>query len=196
MTLFQNAYVPGLATSGTERGLVERVRAGDQSAIEELFYTYYKGLCHFTLGMTHSRDDVEDLVQDIFVRIWINREIWDPKGSVKAYLFRAARNQALNFIKNRTSHQLSAPDGEDELPSPQDTEPSNYLDHKDTRAVVNNAISKLPHKCRLVFVLNRQEELSYSEIADVLGISERTVENQISRALRILRKSLRPLTNQ
>ncbi|MCL4540064.1 MAG: RNA polymerase sigma-70 factor [Bacteroidetes bacterium] len=194
MALFQNAYVPGSAASGTEQDLVERVRAGDQSAIEELFCAYYSGLCRFTLGMTHSRDDVEDLVQDIFVKIWTNREVWSPKGSIKAYLFKAARNQALNFIKNRNSHQASACEGQGEIPSPQDTDPSVNLDHKDVRAAISTAISKLPQKCRIVFVLNRQEGLAYSEIADVLGISEKTVENQMSRALRILRTSLRPLT--
>ncbi len=194
MALSQNAYALGTISSGTESELIERLRSGDQAAIEEIFHAYYGGLCRFTLGMTRSRDDVEDLVQDIFVRLWTNREVWSPKGTIKTYLFKAARNQSINFIKSRSHRRTSGAEEQEAIPSPPEADPVSSLYNKDASDVVNAAIERLPERCRLVFTLNRHEDMTYAEIADVLGISEKTVENQMSHALKTLRKSLRHLT--
>ena len=171
-----------------EEDLVQRVNDGDQSAIEDLFDIYYDGLCKFVRRLTNSKDDVEDLVQDIFVRIWVNREDWSPKGSIKAYLFRSARNQAFNFLKSKNSIETIKCDGS-ELLTPR-SDPAEKVIDTEISERIDKAIEKLPHRTKLVFTLNRQDGLSYSEIADVLEISMKTVENQIARALRHLRKEL------
>lgn len=176
----------------SERDLIERVRSGDQLALERIFHRYYNGLCRFTLSLTRSPDDVEDLVQDIFVRIWSIRAQWDPKGSLGAYLFKAARNQSINFIKSRNAHSFSALLENTFFPSGNSGDLIEEITHKDIFTAMSKAIERLPDRCRLVFTLNRQEGLSYSEIACILEISERTVENQISHVLKILRKELSP----
>ncbi|HQT90705.1 MAG TPA: RNA polymerase sigma-70 factor [Candidatus Kryptobacter bacterium] len=190
MALFQHAYGPASISHGTESGLVERVRASDQLALEEIFNRYYDALCRFTMSLTHSRDDVEDLVQEIFVRIWINRTSWNPKGAINTYLFKAARNQSINFMKSKRESTSSNAQDDEELPSLDDEDPVKKINEKDAVAAVNQAIDKLPQKCRLVFTLNRWEGLSYAETAEILGISEKTVENQISHALKVLRREL------
>ena len=186
---FQQQVSVRFSTDG-EEDLIRRVNFGDQTAIETLFHTYYDGLCRFTERMINSKDDVEDLVQNIFVRIWLNKEEWNPKGSIKSYLFKAARNQALNFAKGRKTHEIIEDDAQ-VLTSHAD--PAEEMIDVETYERVSEAIEKLPHGCKLVFTLNRHNGLSYSEIADVLGISVKTVENQIARALKLLRKELADL---
>lgn len=173
-----------------ERELIERVRVGDQLALEQIFHRYYDGLCRFTLSLTRSADDVEDLVQDIFVRIWTNRALWNPKGSVGAYLYKAARNQAINFIKSKKTTSISRFVEGDVLPTVASGDLADEMAKNDVFTAVGKAIDHLPERCRLVFILNRQEGLTYAEIAGVLEISEKTVENQISHALKTLRKEL------
>ncbi len=185
-------------SSDPEENLVRRLRNGDQNALEEIFRVHYDGLFKFTLGLTHSRDDVEDLLQDIFVRIWLNREKWSPKGSIKAYLFKAARNQAINFTKAKAARGSIDIESEEALPTANIArgDPAEEIDRSELCVTIEKAIAKLPEKCRLVFELKRREGLSYSEIADILSISEKTVENQVARALRHLRKDLAPLIEQ
>ena len=186
----QHAYGPASASEVSEKDLVERVKSGDQPALEEIFHRYYDGLCRFTFSLTHSRDDVEDLVQDIFVKIWARRAFWNPKGSISAYLFKAARNQSINFLKSKKINSVSVFADEESLPVEEKEDLIDEINDRDAVAAVSEAIRKLPERCRLVFTLNRQEGLTYSEIAEVLGISEKTVENQISHALKTLRKGL------
>jgi RNA polymerase sigma-19 factor, ECF subfamily len=185
------AYKRVSPPGGAEEDLIRRIRYGDQTGIEELFQTYYDGLCRFVSKLILSDDDVEDLVQDIFVHIWINRQSWNPKASLKKYLFKAAHNQSINFLKQK---QRKVPTGNDDIfPSVSSFDPAKQAIDNDILSIVNKSIEKLPSKCKLVFTLNRQEGLSYSEIAIVLNISEKTVENQIMKALKHLRKDLKGL---
>ncbi len=190
MALFQHAYGSASISPASERDLIERVRDGDQLALEQIFHRHYNGLCRFTLALTRSADDVEDLVQDIFVRIWTNRALWNPKGSVSAYLYKAARNQSVNFIKSRKTNSSARFVEGDVLPADAPGDLMDEMANKDIFAAIGEAIERLPERCRSVFVLNRQEGLTYAEIARVLEISEKTVENQISHALKVLRREL------
>ena len=192
VALFQHVYGSASISPAFERDLIERVRIGDQLALEQLFHRYYDGLCRFTLSLTRSPDDVEDLVQDIFVRIWTNRAHWNPKGSVGAYLYKAARNQAINLLKSRKQNSFPTSEQGEPFATGTDVDLIDEVADKDLFMAVSKAIDHLPEKCRLVFVLNRREGLTYTEIAGVLEISQKTVENQISHALKILRNELSP----
>jgi len=180
----------------SDNSLFERMKRGDHFAVEELFRRHYSGLCRFTNRMIHAKEDVEDIVEGVFERIWLNREKLNLNQSIKSYLFKAVQNQAFDFLR-RKENKHSAPS--DRLPSRDREEfevmscsdPVQDMIDKDLAAAIGGAIERLPHKCRLVFTLNRQDGLTYSEIADVLDISERTVENQIVRALKHLRKDLK-----
>lgn len=192
VALFQHVYGSASISPAFERDLIERVRIGDKLALEQLFHRYYDGLCRFTLSLTRSPDDVEDLVQDIFVRIWTIRAHWNPKGSVGAYLYKAARNQAINLLKSRKKSSVPISGQREPFSSGAAVDLIDEMADRDMVMAVSKAIEHLPEKCRLVFVLNRQEGLTYAEIAGVLEISEKTVENQISHALKILRNELSP----
>ena len=141
--------------------------------------------------MVRDSAEAEQLVQDIFLNIWQMREKWSPQGTVRSYLYRAAKNRALNYLK---SHRLDIEIEQLEFQNATVAQFSLQEDYerKELLVAVQQAIELLPLRCRLVFVLHRQDGLTYSEIADVLDISIKTVETQIGRALKSLRKILSP----
>jgi RNA polymerase sigma-70 factor (ECF subfamily) len=185
--------------SEAEDSLVSRIKGGDQFAVKELFRRYYSGLCRFTYRLVHTREDVEDIVEGVFEKIWLKREMLDPGQSIKSYLFKVAQNQAFDFLKNKGNRHIVLSEwipsgGHEELKAVSSSDPVQDMTDKDLATAIGKAIEKLPRKCKMVFTLNRQEGLTYSEIADILNISERTVENQIVRALKHLRRDLRDFT--
>lgn len=168
---------------------MECVRAGDPGAFEALFHAYHAPLCAFAYRYVGARDLAEDIVQEIFLFVWERRETWDVRTSVKSYLFTAVRNAALSYLRHervvrrREAETVELFDGRS---AGADAE----ADAAETLAAVQQAVGRLPERCRLAFTLHREQGLTYSEIAEVLGISPRTVEVQMGRALKSLRKSL------
>jgi len=180
----------------SDNSLFERIKRGDQFAVEELFRRHYGSLCRFAYGLVHSKEDVEDIVEGVFERIWLNREKLNLNQSIKSYLFKSAQNRSLDFLRKRASTQHLVPErlnslDSDEIVVASFSDPVQDMIDKDLACAVSEAIERLPRKCRLIFTMNRQDGLTYSEIADILAISARTVENQIVRALGHLRKDLR-----
>lgn len=169
---------------------IEQIRRGDQAVFETVFKTYYPRLCRFLLRMVGSREVAEDLVQDLFLTIWTNRREWRPQASLKAYLYRAARNQAINYLK----HQRVVRDWEEEARDHLGLASllNEDFQSKQLEAAVQKAIESLPERCRLIFELHRHDGLKYAEIAQVLDLSVKTVETQMGRALKALRKLLVP----
>lgn len=166
--------------------LAERVGLGDTKAFDELFRKYYVHLCNLAFQFVKSRDATEDIVQEVFSRIWIDRFQWMPKVSVRSYLEKTVRNAALNHIKH-AQVVASAPCREPE------SFVHDVVDEIDRRVILKHildAIDLLPKGCRTVFLLSREEGLTYSQISAELGISKKTVETQMGRALKSLRKTL------
>lgn len=161
----------------------------DISGFESLFQVNYQPLCAAAYRIVQDKDIAEDIVQDVFINVWEKREILDISISVKAYLFKSTINQSLNHIKkvsniNQREARYSSEAGEDVNSTEQ------IIALKETRQRIDAAINALPDGCRTVFILSRYEHLSYKEIASELGISVKTVENQMVKALKHLRKCL------
>lgn len=167
-----------------EHQFAEQIRLGNHAAFESLFRTYYSRLCRFAFRMTGSKTSAEELVQDLFVRLWTNRHDLTPEGSLRSYLYRAVRNQSINYLKQKTRNDSSTVEPDD-LRS--DSNPLEELYSREIRTAIEEAVHLLPPRCRLVFLLHRFDGLTYSEIAEILGISIKTVETQMGRALKTLR---------
>ena len=181
-------HLPGRASSSTD--LARRIRDGDPAALETLFHEHYAALCRFANRYLHDRAAAEDLVQDVFTSIWAGRLRFDVRGSLRAYPFAAVRNRALNLRK----HQLVERDWERDEAIPDvralhraPPRPDDLLDDVERRNRLRAALEALPERCRLVMQLRWEEQLSHAEIADVLGISVKGVERQLSRGLQFLR---------
>jgi RNA polymerase sigma-70 factor (ECF subfamily) len=177
-----------------EREWLARIRAGDERAFEELYNAYKNHLAPFINSLVRSREVTEDLMQDLFLRIWEQRDMWECPGPLGAYLFRAARNRAINYIRHQqvdaafrestSREELAA--GSSVAPAASDAS----VGALDLARAIDCAIEQLPPRCREVFVLNRRHYLSYAEVAAVMQLSVKTVEVQMGRALASLRTQL------
>ncbi len=171
----------------TDASLLILIRNGDISAFEKIFNIYYPVLCIYAKKIVGDLDEARDIVQDVFVKVYNDRDNLAIDTSIKSYLYKAVHNASLNRIKqikiHRHHHEYiknQAPFSEDH-----DTMIKAELEEK-----IWQIIQSLPDKCRKIFEMNRFEGKKNKEIAETLGISIRTVETQISKALKILREHL------
>ncbi len=181
-----------------EQLLVECVRAGDPLAFEAIFRRYHRELCAVAEGVVRSSAAAEDVVQDVFLAVWTGRERWQVTVSVQAYLRRAVRNMALRHA-SRADVQRSRPLAETAAAGPAargptlvdpGPSPEQQLEAAATAEEVARITATLPPRVREVYGLSRGEGLTHREIATRLGISPKTVELHLTRALAALRSAL------
>lgn len=174
----------------TDTNLFERIEKGEKKAFDELFLSFYKDLCRFALVFIHDKDSSEEVVQRVFVRIWEQRAHLIQPDNIKSYLFKSAYNECLKSARTQSTrkkhlqnylHFMNSSSGEDNQEIDQIIP---YL---------NQAISNLPEKCRQIFVLHKVEGMKQKEVAGVLNISVKTVENQVAIAVSKLRTELKPV---
>jgi RNA polymerase sigma-70 factor (ECF subfamily) len=185
------------ATGGVivdDRRLVAQLRAGESHAMGLLFQRYYDVLCAFAAMYTKSIHTAEEVVDDLFFHLWTTRDQLDVRDNVKSYLYAATRNRALNWVRHERASQrlldLADPGGGPPGMGEEQPRTDAALHDGELQRAVEDAMSRLPPRCRQVFLLHRQHRLTYVEIAGALDISPRTVENLIARALRHLRRNL------
>lgn len=175
-----------------ELELMERVRADDVSALDALMSLYWRPLIVYALEIVGSMDAAEDVVQDVFVQVWSRRSDWRPRGSARSFLYRIARNRALNERRARRVRELwAARAGEPDAAAA--ATPLRLLETREVGEQVRRAIAALPARQREIVTLARFHGLSHAQIAEVLGISQHTVANHIRAAFAALRDALRPL---
>jgi RNA polymerase sigma-70 factor (ECF subfamily) len=186
------------ATRADDAALVARIRVGDEAAFERMFRAYYNRLCVFVTRYVGAPDLAEELVEAVFARIWEHRATWEVRGTLTAYLYTAARYQVLDFrrhaaverrMRERSAHEGLAPGlSQGTLGSDQRQE----CEAADLARALHDAVERLPERCRVIFTLRWQHNLSYAEIAATLGVATKTVETQLNRAFKALRERLRP----
>jgi RNA polymerase sigma-70 factor (ECF subfamily) len=169
-------------------------RADDVRAFEALFREHYASLCRFADHYLRDHGAAEDLVQDLFAALWADGALHEVRGSVRAYLFTAVRNRALNVRKRRLverewQRHEGAPEVRELHRAP--AQPDDVLAGAERDERLAGAIEALPERCRLVMQLRWEEQLTHAEIAEVLGITVKGVERQLSRGLRALRNRTR-----
>lgn len=176
-------------TQYQDEDLVRLFKVDPDRALGYMFDRYYQEVCRHIYRIIPVREITEDIAQSIYMELWRKRRDLDIRTSVGAYLHRMAVSRSLNYIRDHKRFQHGK---EDEMASFQDRGPGPLQEMIDSelQSVINAAIESLPERCRLVFVLSRFEEMSYREIGEALDISVKTVENQISKALQILRSTL------
>lgn len=160
----------------------------DDAAFEQLFKAHYKALHVYVNTMIRDEEMAEEIVQNRFMKFWEKRELLDIQTSVKAYLYKCVHNDTLNFLKHekvKIRHQNFT------MHSTVESEPASHrVELNELASRIHGAMEDLPEQCRLIFHMSRFEELKYREIADQLGLSIKTVETQMGKALRILRLKL------
>jgi RNA polymerase sigma-70 factor (family 1) len=187
-TYFSAKFKTQVSVSGNE--LAEALRKGDAVVFEKIFKDYYERLCNYANSMMNDMDEAEETVQVTFLTLWEKRGSIDIHTSVKSYLYQAVHNHCLNRLKHyrvrmaHSEHIKYHADAHTE-------DSSQMVQGKELEEQIHAAIASLPDQCQTVFKLSRFENLTYSEIAQQLNISVKTIENHMGKALRILREQLK-----
>jgi len=161
----------------------------EYSDFESLFKTHNKALRNLAYNLVRDKDAAKDVVQEVFLKLWNNRQNLNLEDSIKHYLFKATAHTALNHL--RFSKKLITLE-DDVLKNAVTSETSTESNYSELEWRVRRAIDKLPPKCKAIYTLSRHEGLKYQEIADTLNLSLKTVENQMGIALEKLREDLKP----
>jgi RNA polymerase sigma-70 factor (ECF subfamily) len=174
--------------------LINGIQKGDVAAFEELYRQYYIFLCLIAEHIVRNHSDAEEIVSDVFVRLWNIREKIDITTSIKGYLIKAVHNTSLNYLERfRLIHKLTdtLSNSDYELLAWDSDYPLGQLYEKEIMNILDRGISTLPDGCREIFILSRNEDMKYSDIAGKLGISVNTVKTQMKIALARLRENLK-----
>jgi RNA polymerase sigma-70 factor (family 1) len=173
-----------------ERILLGKLKNDDQSAFTIIFTKYYSDLVRFSFGFTRNSDSSEEIVQEVFLKLWENRSTLDIHTSLKSYLLKNVQNRSIDSLRHATiTNKYAAVVLDHPLLSQNDTE--DYILFSELEASFNQAMENMPALYAEVFRLSRIETLNYQEIASKLKVSVRTVEVRISKALSLLRAELK-----
>lgn len=171
-----------------DRALLQKIQAGDERAYDSVFRTWYPVLVRVATALVRDPDAAEEVAQDVMVELWRRRHALDADVSLGGYLLRSVRNRALNQLRHLRVRRQSesevialynAPVGADQP-----------IVANELAAAARQALNELPPRCRQVFELSRVQGLKYAEIAVALDISQKTVEAQMGKALKIMRERL------
>ena len=172
-----------------DRELWSAIQAGKEHAFRELFYLYFSEMVHWAHQFVQDEGIAKDMAQDVFVKLWDQRVRLNVRGKLRPYLLQSTRNNCLNFLKKKKTATLSdhwrLPDSSHGV--------QKALEVKDLEGAVRKAINSLPVACRTVYLMRSTEDLPIKEIAKVLNISPKTVENQLTKARKIIMAHLKPL---
>jgi len=171
-----------------EKHIIKELCNGSHEAFSRLFESYKKRIYGFLYNMLHSHEDVEDLLQLVFVKIWESRATMKHELSLDAYVFKIAKNSALNLLRQKTYRLLLEKQLIDTLKVSEDGEIP--LIDNDLKRHLDLLIADIPERRREIFLLHYKQELTYKKIAEQLNISENTVDTQIRHARNYLRKQL------
>lgn len=169
--------------------LVIGVAKSNPSHYKRIFDKYYKDLVIRAYQILQDEQLSKDAAQEVFFELWKNRSKLGPHIILHPYLKRSVTNRAINIHKSRRHHQSSGPEPL-QLIKNQEPDASENLEKSELEKIIHYAIDALPERCRLIFILCRQEGMSHKEIADKLNISVKTIENQMTKAIKSLRERI------
>ena len=165
-------------------------RNEDRFAYKELFTSFYPCLFHFAFSFVKAKQPAEEIVSDVFIKIWEKRKGLDKIKNLKVYLYIATKNTSLNYLeKQKKSITYDIDKFADQFKSVY-FNPEQLMITADMVALIHNAIENLPSRCKTIFKLVKEDNLKYKEVAAILNISEKTVESQLTIALRKIAKSV------
>jgi RNA polymerase sigma-70 factor (ECF subfamily) len=169
--------------------ILRRIRQGDQGQFESLFRSSYISLVRYAKTIVKDHDTAEEIVQDLFFRLWQDKEKIKIESSLNGYLFRAVHNRCLHWIEHNRVVERHARDAE--FSQTRNVEnPSEIIQYKELQSKIAEILARLPERCGRIFCMNRFEGLKYAEIAEILSVSIKTVEANMGKALKEFRKAL------
>jgi len=170
--------------------LAYQIKLGNKDAYQKLFERYAPKIFHFALTYLKNKADAEELVQDVFLKLWEKRETLDATQNVKAYIFKIAINTIYDFIRRKNIEDAYNNFAKENFNFTSNNTWDTIV-FKEMESTLNKVVAQLPEQRRRVFLLSKKNGLSNVEIAQKLGLSKRTVENQLYRAIGYLKEQLK-----
>lgn len=168
-------------------------RYDDEQAFACLFRHFYDRLLHFCEQYVHAREVAEEIVSDVFVKLWHRRGELEKVANLQVYLFVAVKNHSLNYLEQYSKLRIVPIEDTGMADLRHSTDPEQDLEWKELRFKMDQIVAALPEQCRRIFKLIKEDGLKYKEVAEILNISPRTVETQLFRAMRRLQDGLSQL---
>lgn len=178
-----------MTISLAETDALAAIKSGDQRAFEQVFRQHYQSLCGYAIRILQEKEGAEEIVQDMFCKLWESRETVEIKSSLKSYLFRAVHNRCLNQIKHINIREAYKENNQERI-NHEEQHFSEHFEKFELQQQIDKAIQGLPTERQRIFRMSRFDGMKYQEIADELGISVKTVEAQMGKALKTLRTEL------
>ena len=168
------------------KSLQQQIADGNQQAFSSLFRLLYPRLLSFALQYVHIKETAEEITNDVFVKLWNRKEHLDEVNNLSTYLFVSVKNLSLNYLKRYSHLHVAVENNEGDANLVNLDDPEHQLEWKEMSFQLTQAIDSLPDQCRAVFKLIKEDGFRYKEVAEILGISPRTVETQLFRAMKKL----------
>jgi RNA polymerase sigma-70 factor, ECF subfamily len=173
-----------------DNDIIGSIKKGDEEQFELLFRSSYISLVRYAKTLIKDHDTSEEIVQDLFFRLWNDREKLNIESSLNGYLFRSVHNKCLHYVEHKKVVERHAEEMSSQPVTDQES-PSDILHYKELQARIAGILEKLPERCGQIFYMSRFEGLKYTEIAEKLSISVKTVESNMGKALKEFRKKLK-----
>jgi RNA polymerase sigma-70 factor (family 1) len=176
-------------TTYDDHVVLRRIAAGDEEAFRQLFHHYNKIFRPFVVKLTRSPQAAEEVLQEVFLKIWLHRERLAGLENPRAYIVRIVSNESMNYLRSLVKdHRLAEEMAQ--VPIVESPSPEQSIFYRETERSVNEAIGQLPQACRQIYRMSREQYKRIPEIATELNLSDHTVKNQLVKALRIIRVHL------
>ena len=172
-----------------ENEIIWRIRNGDIAVFESLFRSSYVSLVKYAMTLIRDHDNAEEIVQDLFFRLWKDKEKLNIESSLNGYLFRSVHNKCLHYLDHSKVVERHAEEISYRQQEKQEN-PADILQYKELQARIARILERLPERCGQIFCMSRFDGLKYAEIAEKLSVSLKTVESNMGRALKEFRKEL------
>lgn len=168
------------------KSLQQQIAGGNQQAFSSLFRLFYPRLLSFALQYVHVKETAEEIASDVFIKLWNRKEYLEQVTNISTYLFVSVKNHSLNYLKQYSHIHVAVENTEGHTGLINRDDPEQQLEWKELSFQLSQAIESLPDQCRTVFKLIKEDGFRYKEVAEILGISPRTVETQLFRAMKKL----------
>lgn len=160
-----------------------------EKSFEQVYSEYFKSMYLFARSLAKSDEIAKDVVADVFFNLWKSQSDFTKIKDLKSYLFRAVRNQVIKTLSQNAA-KLNSSESEEHLKQIEKVNPEEVLLEKELILLIEQTVQKLPDQCRLIFDLAKNKQMSYSEIALELGVSQSTVKTQVARAIAAIKRAI------
>ncbi|HTN07107.1 RNA polymerase sigma-70 factor [Agriterribacter sp.] len=171
--------------------LMHQIAAGNEQSFRALYDCYYNKLYHFAFAMVKTREAAEEIVEDVFIKIWNIRHSLPGVHNIKVYLYTATKNTSLNFLAKKVKENLTQPFDCIHIELAETNSPEELMITSELYKKIQQAIGALPPRCKIIFKLVREDKLKYKEVAEVLNISVNTIDAQMAIAVKKIMSALR-----